>query len=292
MGSAGVTRVDVVELNPHWPRPFVFTEAAICLRDSLRAAGYASDLRVNSPDCGSLAIVLAEPRTLLAWAPHLDPCRTLPFNFEQLGSDSALIGPEYLGLLRRFVTLDYHGANLAWLGGTGRAFELPVVPSASLAFPSGGEQHAPAPIDVDVLFFGTPNGRRAAVLEALRRRGLRVEVVSGAYAWELTPVLSRARVVLHVHFYESALFPAARVLQPMASGVPVVCERSVLPQACDWTRSGIDFAALDDLPAACAELLGDPSARLDAVRRSRRFVARMPFADRIACALQALRSAA
>ena len=39
--------IDVVELNPYAPRPFAFTEVALCLRDSLRLAGLQSDHRVN-----------------------------------------------------------------------------------------------------------------------------------------------------------------------------------------------------------------------------------------------------
>jgi hypothetical protein len=39
--------VNVVELNPHAPRPVVFSEAALCLRDAIRAAGFRSEVCVN-----------------------------------------------------------------------------------------------------------------------------------------------------------------------------------------------------------------------------------------------------
>ena len=54
--------VNVVELNPYAPRPYVFTEAALCLRDSIRSAGFASDQRVNEADPRALSIVLGAVR--------------------------------------------------------------------------------------------------------------------------------------------------------------------------------------------------------------------------------------
>lgn len=269
------SHVGVVELNPHWPRPFVFTEIALCLRDQLRAAGFEADHLVNEIDPDGVSIVFVPTDQWRSAVGRLDPARTVLFNMEQLGSDSPWSSGDYVSSLAGWTVADYHTANVENLrraNGPGqRVHEIPVVPCDSVVFTRDADR---AP-EVDVLFFGSENERRTRVFEQLRAAGLSVEVVSGAYAWELTPALQRARLVLHVHYYETRLFPVARMLQPVASGVPVVCETSVCPALNDWSGSGIVFADYDHLAQACAELLAEPSRQLENVRRNLRHARRV-----------------
>jgi hypothetical protein len=263
--------VNVVEINPYGPRPFVFTELALCLRDALRLAGFASRHLVNEVDPAEPAIVFVPTNGWQDFVVGLDPARTVLFNMEQLGSDAPWTRDGYVESLQRWVVADYNSANVEFLrqanGPAQRVHEMPIVPGPSALF------HTEQTIErcVDVLFFGTLNPRREAVLERLRAAGLVVEAVAGAFAWELTPAIQRARIVLHVHFYETRLFPVARMLQPVASAVPVVCESSVCPALADWHRSGMVFADYDDLVGACVALLNSPARQLDSVQRCQRF---------------------
>jgi len=274
--------VGVIEINPHWPRPYVFTEIALCLRDQLLAAGYEAEHLVNEADPDAVSIVFVPTDGWQAAVGHLDPARTVLFNMEQMGSDSPWSRAGYAQALAGWTVADYSTANVAWLrqanGPTQRVHEIPVVPGDAVAF---GQEFAPeterAP-DTDVLFFGTTSPRREHVFAQLRERGLSVEVVSGAYGWELTPALQRARLVLHVHYYETRLFPVARVLQPVASGVPVVCETSVCPALNDWTDSGITFAGYEQLADACQALLAQPERQRAAARRCREHARRIDTA--------------
>jgi hypothetical protein len=282
--------VNVVEINPFAPRPFVFTEVAMSLRDSIRAAGYESAHLVNEFDPQAVSIVLgASPGSLPEALRKLDPRSTILFNFEQLGSTSAMAGPDYRRWLRNWVVADYHSRNaellLAENGPTQQVGLLPLVPSPRLVV-----MPADTPIakSVDVLFFGTLSARREAVLQQLRDAGSTVEVVSGAYANELTPAILRARLVLHVHFYESAYFPVARMLQPVAQGVAIVCEQSVFSAHDGWDRSGILFAAYDDLPGICRSLLAMPQEQQLRTAHALQFAARQDFATPLARLLQML----
>lgn len=280
--------LDVVEINPYAPRPYAFTEAALCLREAIEAAGYTSRLYVNQADGAHRCIVLG------ALPPHtrrvelLDPAKTIIFNFEQLGSGSALAGPDYEAWLRRWLVADYHSSNVEYLrqrsGGQQRIFVLPIVPGPCLAF----RPDLPDDKTVDVLFFGTPSPRRSKVLQQLEAAGLRVEVVAGAFAQELTPALRRARLVLHVHFYETRLFPLSRVLQPVVAGVPIVCENSVCSALSDWSRSGILFAPYDGLVEACRALLAAPQEQAERTQRSQAFVRGLDFAGPLERLLAAL----
>lgn len=280
--------LDVVELNPHAPRPFAFTEVALCLRDSLRLAGLQSDVHVNTASPEANCIVLGAVPPLPETLERLDPRRTFIFNFEQLGSSSAIAGRAYLDWLSRWMVLDYHSCNVEFLhrvnGPRQTVLELPIVPGPSLAF----RLDLPPEKSVDVLFFGSPNDRRTALLDRLEEAGLRVEVVAGAYAQELTPALRRARLVVHIHYYETGLFPVARVLQPVADSVPVVCEASVFSDGCDWSGSGILFAPYDDLVDACRRLLAARDEQRQRALKARRFAAQIDFAGPLEKVLQAL----
>jgi hypothetical protein len=270
--------VDVVELNPYAPRPYVFTEAALCLRDAIRAAGFVSDHHVNQGNPGALCLVLGAVPPHLALLDQLDPRKTAIVNLEQLGSGSALISAEYVQWLRQWLVVDYHHHNAAWLqranGPAQQVSLLPLVPGLSLVHPAP-EASAKS---VDVLFFGSPSPRREQVLRHLREAGVAVEAVAGAYAHELAPALRRARLVLNVHFYGTGLFPITRILQPVANGIPVVCETSVFSAGSDWSESGILFADYDGLVPACLALLRSEREQRERGQRARRFAAQIDFA--------------
>jgi hypothetical protein len=281
-------RIDVVELNPYAPRPFVFTETALCLRDAIRAAGFTSDHHVNQGNPDVLSIVLGAVPPHLDLLEQLDPRKTAIFNLEQLASGSPLITPAYVHWLRKWLVVDYHEANAAWLkranGPAQQVLQLPLVPGPSLVYPAA----APIEKNVDVLFFGSPSPRRDLVLERLRHAGARVEAVAGAYGSELAPALQRARLVVHVHFYETGLFPVARFLQPVANGIPVVCETSVFSEGADWSESGIRFADGDDIVDACIALLRSERELLERAQRARRFAAQIDFATPFRAVVKAL----
>jgi hypothetical protein len=270
--------VNVAEINPHAPRPYTFTEAALCLRDSIRALGYTSDVHVNRADTAERCIVLGALPPNLPAVEQLAAHKAVIFNFEQLASAPPVIGEQYLPWLRRWLVADYHSANVDWLkresAGEQRVLELPVVPSPSITW----RADLPYEPQVDVLFFGTVNERRARILQALRDAGLSVEEVAGAFGDELAPAIKRARIVLHVHFYASGLFPVARVLQPVAQGVAVVCEQSVFPRLSDWSASGIVFAPYEELVEACRRLVASHEERAVRARRNREFAAAIDFA--------------
>jgi hypothetical protein len=280
--------INVVEKNPYWPQPFVFTEVAICLRDAIRAAGHSSEHLVNRIDPAAYSIILGGTQAFQRELAHMDPARCAIFNFEQVGSSSAMAAPEYRRWLADWLVLDYHSSNIEFLrrenGARQLAFEVPLVPSGNLVVP--GE----AVKTVDVLFYGTMSERRERVVRELEAMGLKVEVVAGAYANELAPAVRRAKLVLHVHFYETALFPVARVLQPVMLGVPIVCETSVFSELNDWSNSGIVFAGYGELAQTCRELLDAPQRMARRAALAREFVNHIDFAAPFARVVQAFES--
>jgi len=109
----------------------------------------------------------------------LAQCRThtcVFVNLEQLGERGAALPPAYLDLLRQSVVIDYDAGNLAAYGG--RADEVPL-----LQFGIGGHVEAldAIPLEerpIDLLFFGSMNERRQALIRRIEATGRSVEEAS------------------------------------------------------------------------------------------------------------------
>lgn len=284
------TAINVIERNPYAPTPWVFSEVAVCLRDSIRAAGYPSEHLQQRIDPEAFSIVLGMFPQHVGEIEHLDPKRCAIFNFEQLASGSQYANPEYREWLANWMVIDYHHANLALLrreNGTRQiAYELPIVPSPSLK--TIGDE----PKDIDVLFFGSVNDRRTQVFHEIEAMGLRLEVVQGGYAEHLASLIRRAKLVLHVHFYETAYFPVARMLQPVVMGVPVICESSFHSDLNDWSFSGIVFADYEHLAETCRDFVEAPERRIVRARMTHAFVEHIDFATPFGHVIDAFESLA
>lgn len=276
-GTDAAASLSVVEVNPYHPRPFVFTDAARSITASLRTSGIAAGHVVNRiPSKGGLIVLGWTPGWLAAHAHQLDPQRTFIFNAEQLGNaESAVVNADYLKALSAWSVLDYHESNAEFLrerfGPSVRVTTVPLIPGPAVDYTVDRSKPDHDETPVDVLFYGTVNERREGVLAEIRKCGLTVEVVSGSYGEELAPALLRCKLVLHVHYYPSALFPMLRMLQPLARGVPIVCERSVFSRWNDWSESGMVFADYESLAQACVDLVKDPERAMRSAAQCRSF---------------------
>jgi hypothetical protein len=110
--------------------------------------------------------------------------------------------------------------------------------------------------DIDVVFTGLLNERRATVIEALRKRDLHVVTVptGTVYGLERDAILARAKVVLNMLFYPDGVFPALRVAHLVANRVPVISE--ACPEAWDF----VPQCAYDDLVGTVLGALNPKSA--------------------------------
>src|SRR4051794_39204365 len=121
--------VNVALINPYYPRPYTFTEAAQCLCDSIRAAGYESEVQVNRVDRDQRCLVLGALPAHYAAVEQLDRRKAIIVNFEQLEGSPLVTGDTYTPWLRQWLVADYHANNVAWLrdhSGRQRVFELPI----------------------------------------------------------------------------------------------------------------------------------------------------------------------
>ena len=239
-----------------------FREIAEALHHALLALGHDSVL-TNRLD-------LDERRTIVFGANHLVhyglelPKNPIFYNLEQLGDDSPWMAmPEFIDLFRRYPTWDYSQANIEYLAALG----LPRPTYVPIGYVPELTRIAPAPEDIDVLFYGVLSERRYAVLRDLHDRGLRVKWLSGVLGASRDAWIARSKIVLNVHYWEAKIFEIARVSYLLANRRAVVSERGADPTLERDLASGVAFADYDELVDRCVELLGDERARRELAER-------------------------
>ncbi|MCP3918029.1 MAG: glycosyltransferase family 4 protein [bacterium] len=212
---------------------------------------------------------------------------TILYNFEQLCDTSRIVSPAYLAALARCCTWDYSKRNLEKLeraapGGNRKHVPLGHVPELERI------ESAPAQ-DIDVLFYGSVNERRARVLERLRGEGVNVHAVFGVYGPERDALIARSKLVLNLHFYPTSIFEIVRVSYLLANARPVVAECGHDTELEPSLRDAVELSAYDDLVPTCLALLADDDRRHALAQRGRE---RFTMLDESAILAQALNRAA
>jgi 2-polyprenyl-3-methyl-5-hydroxy-6-metoxy-1,4-benzoquinol methylase len=236
-----------------YPHSECFREVAEGLLWGLQSLGHTATLGENTIDAVAINIVLGGHLLTEEEARMLFPS-TILYNLEQLGS--AALPPWYLGLASRLRVWDYSRLNLEKWRQLPCLLPLLLV---EVGFAPGLRRIAPAPQqDIDVLFYGSMNDRRSAILQRLQAAGLSTHHVFGVYGSERDGLIARAKVVLNVHFYEAAVFEVVRVSYLLANGKAVVCEQS--PDLGDLADA-VAACPYEELVERCIGLVADDGAR-------------------------------
>ncbi len=228
-------------------------EFAMTVRDACAALGHDCKI-VTSPPPGESAV-------LVMCANLLPPGATLPSHFiiyqmEQISPESRWISESYLSLLKRHVVWDYSPlniANLEQLGVRADLCEVGYMPCLT-EIPS-------RPKEIDVLFIGSQNDRRLAILRQLAERGVKVRAIFGEYGQNRTEALARSRISLNIHYYDAKIFEIFRCSYFMANRQCIVSERGLDRALEDQYAKGIAFVPYDQLAEKCLQLLSDEKQR-------------------------------
>ena len=106
-----------------------------------------------------------------------------------------------------------------------KAIYLPVPLTLKTAPTISSEDDKREMFQFDVLFFGAPCARRFRILDELQNRyNLRIKVVNDVFGESLAEIIKKARIVLNLHFYESALLETARINEVLQYDKIVVSE--------------------------------------------------------------------
>ena len=146
-------------------------------------------------------------------------------NLEQLGSGGAAVDPAYLKLLARAAVVDYDAANVAAYCDTPDDVPLVTMQYAPYLRPA-----EPLPLEqrpIDLLFIGSMNDRRRALIDRIEATGVSVSVFDQPlYGEERDHFIAQAKAVFNAHFYESSRFEQVRVAHCLSLGTPVIAERA------------------------------------------------------------------
>ena len=247
-------KIQVVHIRPAAdPHAEGLREVAETLFYAALALGHDVNLAHNVLDAKRLNIVvgwhLLAPATLHRYVlGH----KVVLYNLEQLAAT---------GLADRFAAAswscalwDYSPQNIAALRGCD-------VKETPLLVPLG---HVPEMTQIalgdgltDVLFYGSLNARRSAVLDGLRKRGLEVSHLFGVYGRRRDAEIATSKVVLNMHNYDTQIFEVVRCSYLWSNRVCVVAE-------CNGDApypGAAKFVPYDDLVDACVALVNDPVER-------------------------------
>ena len=186
------------------------------------------------------------------------------YNAEQLvGADPN----ELRRVLQDYPIWDYAATNVRTL----RAAGLTRVRHVPIGFDPAMTRIQPASVeDVDVLFYGSLNERRIAVLRELQAAHLGVKHLFDVYGAERDAWIARAKVVLNLHYYDRPIFEIFRVSHLLANGKCVVSEGGGSdPELEDFAARATRLVDRTEIVGACHQLVQEEAARRSQAERGR-----------------------
>lgn len=244
---------------PGYPHSECFREVAETLHAGLVELGHDCVLSTDPGGAGMAG------RRQVVLGSNLVPDRgiELPgdavlYNLEQVYGGSPWMTPGLVALFQRHTVWDYSPSNAAALGAfgvrAGHVLPIGYAPVLTRIEPA-------AERDIDVLFVGSFNDRRRAVLNQMRARGLRVHTQFGVYGRERDALIARSKVVLNTHFYDAKVLEIVRISYLLANRCVVLSEPGADPAESAWLSGGVAFAPYDQLAERAVSLVADAAER-------------------------------
>lgn len=226
---------------------------------ALQELGHDAKLLFDTFEDGRKHIVLV-PQMVEHGAPR-PPAGSILYNMEQMTPDSVWSGrcnPDQVrAVFQGYEVWDYSPTNITRLAEMGISAKL-----ASFGWaPCHGEfQDREPDLAAECSFFGSRSPRRVAVLDELKRQGLRV-ADGEAYGTRRNDIASRAAVLLNLRYYkpENPL-ESVRLLPALARGNVIVCEESPDPLQKEL-EGAVSFVSYQNLAAEVMRLAGNAEER-------------------------------
>ncbi len=247
---------------PGYVHSRAFNELALGLNCAFRALGY------EAPIVRSLEQITEYPIILgcnLIPAKDLErlPRTSIIYNLEQILVGSTWITEAYLNLLRGYEVWDYSMRNIEELSKLG----ISSVKCCKIGYVPELSRIKPAPMDIDILWYGSLNERRSRILQELHNRGCTVKALFGVYGDERDAFIARSKIVLNIHFFESKIIEIGRIYYLLANKRFVISEKGNDRELEDPIRDSLVFADYDDLVPECIRYLQEDALRNETAER-------------------------
>jgi hypothetical protein len=223
---------------------------------SFESLGHRVTLQTNSFDPAATNIVIGYERL----PPDAIPpgVRYIPYQLEQMSTEGANVTPLMIQILRSAAEIwDYNPQNAQALAQLG-VRHVKLLP---LGFHDKLATIPPAVEDIDVLFYGMMNPRRMNILEQIA--GLcSVRHLQFVYGPDRDAWISRAKLVVNIHFYEAKVAEQVRVSYLLNNRRCVVSETSQWDPLADLCVT----APYEHLAQTCIDLVKNALRRLEIAR--------------------------
>lgn len=236
---------------------YAFLELAQLLHFGITSLNLRSKLSLNQICPDSTNIVIGAHLLDTSHISQL-PKNSIILNTEQLdGINIAWLTP-ILQFAKNFSVWDYSLKNISKLNDLG----FNKVQFLELGYQSE-LQRIPkkSPQDIDVLFYGSMNPRREKVIAELRAHDLNVHVAFAIYGPQRDELISRSKVVLNHHHYDSEIYEVVRTSYLINNAKLVVGEVNPSTSIDTHYLTSIYPAKYEELAASCYKLVRDDALR-------------------------------
>ena len=236
---------------------YAFLELAQLLHFGIKSLNLRSKLSLNQICPDSTNIVIGAHLLDTSLISQL-PKNSIILNTEQLdGINIAWLTP-ILQFAKNFSVWDYSLKNISKLNDLG----FYKVKFLELGYQSE-LQRIPkkSPQNIDVLFYGSMNPRREKVIAELRAYDLNVHVAFAIYGPQRDELISRSKVVLNHHHYDSEIYEVVRTSYLINNAKLVVGEVNPSTSIDTHYLTSIYPAKYEELSASCYKLVRDDALR-------------------------------
>jgi len=137
--------------------------------------------------------------------------------------------------------------------------------------------------DIDILFYGSTNPRRLKILNELAKKHT-VKILFGVYGPERDAYISRAKIVLGIHFYQARLFDEVRTTFLMNNRIFTVLEDTPHRKYDDV----LVYAEYDRLVETCEYYLDNENLASEKAAQAFRVFSRYPESEFLKSAIEKL----
>lgn len=137
--------------------------------------------------------------------------------------------------------------------------------------------------DIDILFYGSTNPRRLKILNELAKKHT-VKTLFGVYGQERDAYISRAKIVLGIHFYQARLFDEVRTTFLMNNRIFTVLEDTPHRKYDDV----LVYAEYDRLVETCEYYLDNENLASEKAAQAFRVFSRYPESEFLKSAIEKL----
>ena len=189
------------------------------------------------------------------------PKNSIVFNTEQLESINEVWKKRIIFFAKQGIELwDYSSFNLDFLKQElkikGKLFEIGYQKKLQRIKLKNEKE-------IDVLFYGSINKRRKQIIDKLLKKKIKVKCLFGVYGKERDEWISRSKIVLNLHMYESKIFEIIRVFYLLTNGISVISEFDKNTKFNTKLINGVKHCTYDEIEKNIIFLLENDKERLN-----------------------------